>query len=307
MNHPPSAPATPPIRHGSRQYKGRFAPSPTGPLHPGSLFTALASYLDARSAGGFWFVRIDDLDPLRSRSEMADRILHSLDALHLHWDGSVLYQSHRMDAYQAALDHLLETGLAYPCVCSRKDLAQHMIYPGTCRTIRSGLQAPHAIRVRVTDTAWLIEDALQGPRTIRLDLSRGDFIIYRRDKVFAYHLATVMDDAQQGITHVLRGIDLLEVTAEQTYLRSVLQLAHPVHAHIPVLVDGQHQKLSKQTHAPEACVRQPSRLLIQLLGLLKQQPPTDLQQELPETILNWAIKNWNPTILSGLSQIALRP
>lgn len=265
----------------------------------------MASYLDARSVSGFWYLRIDDLDPLRSRSDMTDRILRSLDALHLHWDGSILYQSTRLDAYQSALDHLIETGLAYPCTCSRKDLASYAIYPGICRHTRSDLPSSHAIRLQVTDTPFLVEDALQGSSMVRLDTTRGDFIIYRRDKVFAYHLATVLDDALQGVTHVVRGIDLLEVTAEQTYLRAVLQLPHPVHAHIPVLVDSQHQKLSKQSYAPEASVRHPSRLLIQLLGLLKQHPPADLQRESPDTILHWGIRNWNPAPLSGLNHIAL--
>jgi glutamyl-Q tRNA(Asp) synthetase len=280
-------------------YQGRFAPTPNGPLHTGSLYTALASYLDARSVGGRWFLRIDDLDPLRTRAGMADRIMRSLESLQLYWDDPVLYQSQRLDAYRHALNGLIRQGAVYPCVCSRKTLAAHAVYPGTCRQARPDPAKPYALRLRVPERPLVVQDSLQGTREVRLDLTPGDFIVYRRDQVYAYPLATVLDDAHQGITHVVRGMDLLEVTPGQVYLRTVLQLPSPVHTHIPLLIDRHGQKLSKQNHAPEAATDQPARLLYHLLTLLKQSPPAGLSLESPTVILDWAIRHWNPAPLQN--------
>lgn len=287
------------------QYRGRFAPSPTGPLHAGSLYTALASYLDARSRGGLWFLRVDDLDPLRTRADSTEQILRCLESLQLHWDGAVLYQSERLDTYQAALERLRRQGLIYPCTCSRRQLERHSRYPGTCRQAKPVSPPPHALRIRVPDRTLSIADELQGLLAVRLDQTRGDFIVYRRDGVYAYHLATVLDDAHQGITHIVRGIDLLDVTPEQAYLRTVLQLSPPAHAHIPVLVDRQGQKLSKQSHAPAASTARPSHLLCRLLTLLKQNPPDDLIQETTETVLDWAIRHWDTAPLRGVTRTSL--
>lgn len=290
-------------RDGGITYSGRFAPSPTGPLHAGSLYTALASYLDARSAGGHWLLRIDDLDPQRTVAGMADKIMRSLESLHLNWDGPVLYQSQRLHAYEDALNRLIDQGWVYSCSCSRKMLANHGVYPGTCRDKKPDTLKPHALRINVPQTLLMVQDNLQGQREIYLDQTLGDFIVYRRDQVPAYHLATVVDDAYQGITHVVRGIDLLDLTPAQAYLRTRLQLPSPVHAHLPVLVDRHGQKLSKQSHAPEAATDRPALMLYHLLVLLKQAPPDGLHREIPAVILDWAIHHWNPAPLRGVSQV----
>jgi len=287
-------------------YRGRFAPSPTGPLHVGSVYTALASFLEARAARGLWFLRLDDLDPLRSRVPARDSILFLLDALGLHWDGAVLLQSQRLDAYQAALTHLSDSGLLYPCTCSRKHLEMSAVYPGTCRGNRPGaVSEPHALRIRVGEQGVILEDRLQGRVETCLQQTCGDFVVYRRDGVFGYHLATVVDDAYLGITDVLRGVDLLAVTPQQIYLRQMLRVPQPSHLHIPVLVDGEGFKLSKQTHAPAVSAASPSALLLSLLALLQQHPPPDLIRATPREILDWAIAHWNPERLSGIQQLAI--
>lgn len=287
-------------------YRGRFAPSPTGPLHLGSLYTALASFLQARSVQGTWFLRIDDLDPLRTRSTATNSIRYALDALGLHWDGPVLLQSQRLDAYAEALARLTEAGLIYPCTCTRKELGSATLYPGTCRS-RGDVDlamGSHSLRIRVPTRAIVVADRLQGDSLTRLDQTTGDFIIYRRDGVFAYHLATVLDDDFLGITEILRGMDLLDVTPQQVYLRDVLALRQPSHAHIPILVDRHGIKLSKQTHAPEASTTQPAVLLTQLLILLNQNPPAELARETRQNVLDWAIHHWNPYALRGVRQVS---
>ncbi len=300
----PAEPATPPL---TGRYRGRFAPSPSGSLHLGSLYTALASFLQARSAGGQWYLRIDDLDPLRTRPETIDRIQYTLDALGLQWDGAVLLQSQRFAAYQEALATLTERGWVYRCACSRKDLATTPVYPGTCRHAAVSPHHPHALRLIVGSDVIHVDDGLQGNHATRLDQTTGDFIIYRRDGVYAYHLATVLDDALLGITEVLRGVDLLAVTPEQVYLRHLLGLPQLPHVHIPVLVNPAGQKLSKQTYAPAVPTAEPSRLLIHLLNLLDQQPPTGLDEARPEVILAWAIAHWNPARLAGVRAITITP
>lgn len=277
-------------------YRGRFAPTPSGPLHLGSLLTALASYLDARAHQGQWLVRIDDVDPYRARRGADDRILFSLEALGLCWDGPVARQSQRLERYRIALSTLAERGLVYPCICSRKtlaDLSNPGIYPGTCRN-RPPIAQPdgHALRLLVPDQTIRFEDRAQGPVVQNLAREVGDFILFRRDQAFAYHLATAVDDADQGITDIVRGHDLLKSTPRQIHLQNLLALPTPRYAHTPILVDSSGCKLSKRTLAPEAETRFPGKILCRLLNWLRLEPPDELMEAPPVDILDWAIPRW---------------
>lgn len=294
-------------------YRGRFAPSPTGPLHLGSIYTALAGFLHAKTQGGEWLLRIDDLDPYRTLPGAADRIRYTLEACGLYWDGQVMHQTERTNVYHAALDRLLAARLVYPCLCSRKELAlgageTSAAYPGFCRGRRlEWRMGSHALRINTEGTRISFEDRLQGPTAQNLEVEVGDFILYRRDGVYAYHLATVLDDAEQGITEVLRGQDLLDSTPRQIYLQRRLDLPTPGYAHVPILVDRNGRKLSKQTFAPEAAVRNSGALLFQLLVLLKQSPPDELASAGAAEILDWAIPNWDITRLEGIASITVDP
>lgn len=305
--------SAPPGQPSKAVYRGRFAPSPTGPLHLGSLYTALAGFLHAKAQGGEWLLRIDDLDPYRTLPGAADRIRYTLEACGLYWDGPVMYQAGRTDAYRDALDRLLAVSLVYPCLCSRKDLIQagsetSIAYPGFCRGRRLERgTGSHALRINTEGIRIAFEDRLQGPTQQDLETEVGDFILYRRDGVYAYHLATVLDDAEQGITEVLRGQDLLDSTPRQIYLQRRLGLPTPGYTHVPILVDRNGQKLSKQTFAPEAAIRKPGALLFQLLALLKQSPPAELASARASEILNWAIPNWDISRLTGIARIAVDP
>ncbi|MBK7983387.1 MAG: tRNA glutamyl-Q(34) synthetase GluQRS [Candidatus Competibacteraceae bacterium] len=279
--------------------RGRFAPSPTGPLHFGSLIAALGSFLEARQQGGEWLVRIEDADTQRARTGAAAAILRALDRYQLHWDGSVLYQSHQTDAYQTALERLFDAGLAYPCACSRRELANHPrardgspIYSGRCRTGLSHADRPFAIRLRVTDTPLIFRDAVQGEHRQRLTDDVGDFAIRRADGLFAYQLAVVVDDAAQGVTQVVRGCDLLDSTPRQIYLQQALGLPTPRYAHLPVATDRRGRKLSKQTGATALDLLDPAPALWAALDFLGQAPPPDLRREPPATILAWALAGW---------------
>lgn len=291
-----------------RPYRGRFAPTPSGPLHLGSVFTALAGFLEARSRGGRWLLRIDDLDPQRSRPGASDAIRRTLECLGLHWDEAVLCQSRRRLAYAAALERLGAARSLYPCTCSRRELAaaRGRVYPGTCRNGRAGIpMSPHALRVRTEGAVIALTDRLQGP--IRQDLATevGDFILYRRDQVHAYHLATVLDDAEQGITEVLRGSDLLESTPRQVFLQRQLGLPETVYAHLPVLTDGRGRKLGKSSLAPAVATGRPGALLFELLRLARQEPPASLAPAPPQELLDWAVTHWDSARLAGLRQIAV--
>jgi glutamyl-Q tRNA(Asp) synthetase len=207
------------ISTSQHRYRGRFAPSPTGPLHTGSIVAALASYLDARAARGTWLVRMEDLDPPREQPGAADDILRTLDVLGLHWDETVVYQSTRLDAYQAALDNLKQQGLIFSCQCSRLDLGGSQVYPGTCRQRIPRADTATALRCRVPDQTFGFEDRLQGPFSQQLANEVGDFILLRKEGYFAYQLAVVVDDDWQNVTDVVRGMDLLDSTPRQLYLQ----------------------------------------------------------------------------------------
>jgi glutamyl-Q tRNA(Asp) synthetase len=262
---------------------------------------------------GQWLVRIDDVDPYRARPGTEDYILSSLDALGLHWDGPVIRQSQRLERYQAALSTLKSRGLIYACDCSRKTLAElsgpkgQGIYPGTCRNRPPTAQRDgQALRVKVPDRSIRFEDRVQGSVAQELAREVGDFILFRRDQAFAYHLATVLDDADQRITDIVRGHDLLDSTPRQIYLQELLSLPTPHYAHTPILIDNCGRKLSKRTLAPEAETRYPGKILCKLLCWLRLAPPDELIEAPPTDILDWAIAHWRleplraagPTILA---------
>lgn len=240
----------------SSPYVSRFAPSPSGPLHFGSLLAAVAGWLDARVAGGRWLLRIEDIDPPREQPGARDCILEALLAHGLHWDGEPLLQSSRDAAYRAALDQLARAGMLFRCTCTRQDLRAHGgVYPGTCRhrgmePLPAGTQ--HALRVRVPDgdaARIRFEDRLRGAFEFDLAAEQGDFVVRRKDGLWAYQLAVVVDDAEQGVTDVVRGVDLLDSTPRQIHLQRLLDLATPRYLHLPILVDRRGDKLSKQAGA----------------------------------------------------------
>ena len=297
------------------RYRGRFAPSPTGPLHFGSLVAAAASYLDARRAGGEWLLRIEDLDPPREVPGSADQIIATLAALGFEWTGSIVRQSERDDAYRAALDRLLAADLAFHCSCSRTELqaaqppgrdpSDELYYPGWCLNGVRAPDRPLAIRFRVGAGTIAFADLLQGPQTSDLARDTGDFVIRRRDGLFAYQLAVVVDDADQRVTHVVRGADLLGSTARQIALQSALGLSTPVYAHLPLAIDANGIKLSKSTGAAGVDASQPARELWRTLQFLKQGPPSDLHQGPVSALWEWAIENWQALPLAGLRQMEL--
>ncbi len=282
------------------QYRGRFAPSPTGPLHFGSLVTAVGSYLEAKKHKGIWLVRMEDLDTPRVVDGAADDILRTLECLGMHSDETVLYQSQRTAAYKEALHELQSSGMAYPCACSRREIAdsalhgvEGQVYPGTCRLgIPAGKQS-RVSRVRTDDSTIEFDDALQGHITQYLESEIGDFVVLRADGLFTYQLAVVVDDAFQGITHIVRGADLLVSTPRQTYLQRLLNFPMPAYMHLPVALNAQGEKLSKQTHAAPVDTRLPVATLLRALTFLRQQTPASLTRDDLQTVWQWAIANWD--------------
>jgi glutamyl-Q tRNA(Asp) synthetase len=280
------------------RYRGRFAPSPTGPLHFGSLVTALGSWLQARSRNGEWVLRMEDLDSPREIPGAADDILRTLEACGLYWDGPVLYQSQRHAAYDEALAQLAAGGHSYPCSCSRKRIAKTTagkhpgLYPGTCRNGLPPGTTARAIRVRCPSHSIHFRDSLRGRIKIHLAHEVGDFVVRRADGLCAYHLAVVVDDAHQGITEIVRGADLLIATPPQRHLQTLLGLLHPQPVHLPIAVNAAGQKLSKQTHAPAINRHQPTAILSQALVFLGHPPSVELTGASPNTLLEWALDKW---------------
>jgi glutamyl-Q tRNA(Asp) synthetase len=330
----------------STDYRGRFAPSPTGPLHFGSLVAAVGSYLDAKYHQGLWLVRMEDLDVPRTVKGAADDILRTLEHFGLHWDGAVLYQSQRTAAYEEALQKLQSIGATYPCACTRKEIAdsalhgiEGQIYPGTCRNdipaeregrawrVRTDHLSPHSraggnpaiqnacslnpldFRLRGNDgsdgSVIQFNDTLQGNIAQHLENEIGDFVVKRADGLFAYQLAVVVDDAFQGITHVVRGADLLSSTPRQIYLQRLLGLPTPAYMHLPVALNAQGEKLSKQTLAAPVDTHNVSSTLWRALEFLHQEPPSYLATCEKEEILEWAITHWNKDKLKGVMQITV--
>ncbi len=283
---------------------GRFAPSPTGPLHFGSVVAAIASYMQAKSQYGKWLVRMDDIDTPRNQPGADTTILKSLEVLGLYWDDEVLFQSYRQEAYQEALTFLSEKNLLYRCTCTRKQL-QGNAYPGTCRKKQHSSDQQHALRVITDQVAIKIDDGIQGYFQQILETEIGDFIVHRADGLVAYHIATVVDEAYQGITEIVRGADLLDSTPRQIYLQKLLNYPTPTYTHLPVAVDKQGYKLSKQYHAAPIDDSNPVATLISALEFLGQQPDKLLAQENVEEIIQWGIKHWSLDKISRLDSIEI--
>lgn len=269
-------------------YRGRFAPTPSGPLHFGSLLAAVGSYWAARASGGTWLLRIDDLDRPRVVPGAADGILRTLESFGFQWDGPVAYQSQHQEIYLQAFLDLQEAELIYPCGCSRRQLDGYTIYPGTCRR-SPPTRGQQAWRASVPSTPLTFHDTWLGPQEQNLAAEVGDFVVRRRDGLFAYQLAVVVDDHAAGVTHVVRGADLLDNTARQIWLHQCLGLDIPEYGHLPVAVNQRGQKLSKQTCAPALDTTQANRLLCAALAALGWETPAGLDQENVATIWRWAL------------------
>ena len=287
---------------------GRFAPSPTGPLHHGSLVAALGSFALARRAQGRWLLRIEDIDAPRVVPGMADQLLRTLEALGFEWDGPVLWQSARADRYAAALDRLVAAGQIYPCGCSRKELQQvasaplaadgGLVYPGTCRNGLAPGKQPRAFRVRVDDAAIEFVDAICGAQCERLAEGTGDFVLRRADGLFAYQLAVVVDDAESGVNQVVRGADLLTSTPRQIFLQQQLGYPIPEYAHLPLVIDRSGNKLSKRDAAVSIgdgrdLAKAGVALLVAALRFLGQQPPPELARASNREVLGWTCANFD--------------
>ena len=294
---------------GVIKYKGRFAPSPTGPLHFGSLVAAVGSYLQARHAKGKWLVRIDAIDPPREQEGAADNILSTLEQFGFEWDEQILYQSKRQSYYQDVVDELIRQQLAYPCSCSRSSILKKtgqrkgkIIYPGFCRNGPLEKLSDYSIRLRTNRELIRFNDLIMGEQTVDLEASQGDFIIQRRDHLFSYHLASGIDDVEQGITEVVRGSDLLNCTPNQLHVQHVLKFRSPQYCHLPIAVSENGQKLSKQTHAQPIEPHDAANLLVKTLKFLGQVPPIELINSSKEEVWNWAIKHWQLNLVPQQSQ-----
>ncbi|ANQ22541.1 tRNA glutamyl-Q synthetase [Vibrio natriegens] len=271
-------------------YVGRFAPSPSGPLHFGSLVAALGSYFQAKANHGSWLVRIEDLDPPREMPGATQAILQALQAYQLHWDGEVVYQSQRHHLYQAQIDTWLENGDAYYCQCTRKQIKQHGgFYPGTCRdkNLKEG-----AIRLKMTKPIASFFDLKHGTIQIPEQLVNEDFIIKRRDGLFAYNLAVVLDDIDQGVTEVVRGADLIEPTGRQISLYQILGQPEVSYLHLPLAIDNNGNKLSKQNHATAIDIDNPKPALLKAMTFLGFDIPEEIRASDITNILRWGSENW---------------
>lgn len=283
-------------------YRGRFAPSPTGPLHFGSLIAAVGSYLEARARRGTWLVRMEDLDPPRIMPGAADEILRQLDRFGLAWDGPVVYQSARTETYREAFERLRARGMVYPCFCSRREIEDSAArtgapsnprYPGTCRGRAPAPDRKPAWRIRTHDEPIRFQDRVQGMREQRVESECGDFVLLRADGVFAYQLAVVVDDAAQGVTAIVRGADLLDSTYRQILLQQALGLPQLEYLHLPVATNAKGEKLSKQTLAAPLNASDPTPELWRALHFLGQLPPRELARGNPGFLWRWAKKNWD--------------
>ena len=307
-----AADSTPGTGNSKPEVRGRFAPSPTGPLHCGSVVAALASYLSARARGGEWLVRIDDIDPPREVEGAADEILRTLEAYGLEWDGTVLYQSRRRDAYETALEQLKHNDVLYACGCTRKEIAdtgilglEGPVYPGTCRRGVSPGRAPRALRVRTDGAVIEFVDRVQGRQRSQLEAEIGDFVVKRADGLYAYQLAVVVDDAGQGITEVVRGADLLPSTPRQIHLQRLLGLPTPEYLHVPAVLDASGEKLSKQTYARPLPRANPVPVLWRALAFLGQSPLPEWQQASRDEFLRAAVARWTEAVVPDRTGIVV--
>ncbi|MDR3214514.1 MAG: tRNA glutamyl-Q(34) synthetase GluQRS [Azoarcus sp.] len=292
-------------------YVGRFAPSPSGPLHFGSLVAALGSVLEARRQHGAWLLRIEDVDTPRTVPGAADTILATLERYGFEWDGEIMWQSRRRDAYDAALARLRVDGHVFPCICTRREMADSTLardgsrrYPGTCRAGLPPGSTPRAWRVKA-EGVIRFDDAIQGPQTEDLARDIGDYVVYRADGQFAYQLAVVVDDAAQGVTHVVRGADLLGSTARQIQLQQLLGLRAPIYAHLPVATNAAGEKLSKQTLTRAIDDDPPARTLTTALAFLGQKPPAALAGASRTEVWKWALAHWRLENVPQVRQLAV--
>lgn len=278
---------------GSSHYKGRFAPSPSGPLHFGSLIAALASYLDAQSHQGQWLVRIEDIDEPRTVAGADSQILKTLETHGLQWDGDVVYQSKRKALYQAVLAPLLENNQVYHCTCTRKKIKEAGgVYPGMCRTAHHS--ADHAaIRLKLDSPVTHFHDRILGDIRITDPHALEDTVLKRRDGYFAYNLVVVADDIEQGITHIVRGSDLLPTTAAHLSFYQLLKQPAPEYAHLPVASVAQGRKLSKQNHAAALDNATPVANLIKALHFLNLAIPDEATHSSVNSVLQWATEHWH--------------
>lgn len=303
----------PETRNVQQHYCGRFAPSPTGPLHFGSLVAAVGSYVDARHHQGTWIVRMEDLDPPREVPGAANQIINVLESLGMASDKPVFYQSQQGKAYEDALASLQDRNLLYPCGCTRKEIADSStgsnhatIYPGTCRNgLPPGRQA-RSLRLRVNQASIHFDDILQGMVSQQLATEVGDFMVRRADRLIAYQLAVVVDDAAQGITHIVRGADLLDSTPRQIYLQQLLDLPIPAHLHLPVAVNAEQAKLSKQTFAEAISGKDKNRIILDALNFLGQDAPKSLGNSSLDDLWAWAFDHWRRESIPAI-QILLAP
>ena len=281
-----------------RPYRGRFAPSPRGPLHFGSLVAAVGSFAQARSRGGEWLLRIDDLDTPRVVPGAVDAILRALDAFGLHWDGKPVFQNQQRERYRQAMDRLRHNGAVYPCACCRRDLLTRAdgsrYYPGHCRNGIADDRQPRSERVRCEGVTIAFDDPIQGHVEQQLEQAAGDFIVVRAGGLHAYHLAVVVDDAVAGITEVVRGADLLSSTPAQIHLQRLLGLPTPAYRHLPLAHHADGDKLSKQTGATALDPTSPVPALWQALTFLGQAPPAGLQRAALSTLWQWTLEHWQP-------------
>lgn len=280
------------MKNHARPYRGRFAPSPTGDLHFGSLVAAVASYLDARINQGDWLVRIDDIDPPREMPGSAVRIIEELERFGMRADGKVLYQSSRMARYEKIVQRLIDENAAYWCGCSRADIPDSGIYPGTCRRGLPEGRKPRSVRIKVDSTLIRVDDQVQGRIETRLDENIGDFVIRRADGLPAYQLAVVVDDAFQNVSHIVRGADLLDSTPRQVFLQQKLGLGTPVYAHVPIVLGDDDEKLSKRLQSDPLARRNPADALGAALRHLGHHPPATTSLE---ALWEWALANWKLT------------
>lgn len=288
----------------SPRYIGRFAPSPSGPLHFGSIVAALGSYLQARQQQGKWLVRIEDVDTPRTVSGADKIILQQLETLGLFWDDDVVYQNQRIALYESALERLNTLGLTFPCACTRKEIIKN---PNSC-TCRNGIASDktgRSIRIKTDDRKISFHDLLQAPYSQLLHSDVGDFVIKRGDGLFAYHLAVVVDDAEQSITEIVRGADLIDSTPRQIYLQQLLELPTPSYTHLPVVVDKFGNKLSKASTTEAVNIDKPVDTLIKALNFLGQSPKERLSKSSVQEVLQWAINNWTLNKIPQVREITL--
>ena len=294
-------------------YIGRFAPSPTGPLHFGSLIAAVASFCESKQQQGRWLVRMEDLDKPREVKGAANTILQQLEAFGFEWDGEILFQSQRANAYTAVLEQLKNKQLIYPCTCTRKEIADSshqlgidgVIYPRTCLQNPLKPNVAKAWRIKTDDLEICFNDAIQG--SVHQNISRqvGDFILKRADGLFAYQLAVVADDAAQGITHIVRGADLLDSTPRQIYLQRCLNYHTPQYVHVPIATNALGEKLSKQTLAKSLNIQIASHLLFDALQFLGQQPPAELKSATLHEMWSWAFAHWQLSRVPKIRKIQI--